>query len=170
MSNPEASESGTPREMGRDHKVYTDLGKPDEDEATRYRNLAALAREGGDTELAARLSRHAADLGSDEELADMVQGSVTDAWNAVQKLTREGTGREHVTVVFPGGRFSEATLRGIRQALFTPDELKNGIVEPIGDPEEGTRRYVVPMQGGMRYLETYHEKDDLTEIEIEKPE
>jgi hypothetical protein len=168
MSNtPGEAQSGSHEEgMGEGHETYSQLGAIQQ-EADRYHAIADAARRDGDYELATRLDQYAADFDTRQ---DYLRWQVDRARTAVLEIARGERTRVHVTGFGRSWSTSEPTLAGIRSALLRPEDLAQATVEHLEDPAEGTSRFVVPMHGGMRYLETYDADYDLVEVTVEKSE
>lgn len=167
MSSPEDRGLDADQEMGSGRETFRGLGVPQSNEASRYRALAVQARQAGDDALADRFINYVSSI-EDDYVARQIESDVDFARNAIQRLTGEDSGSVFITAAFPGGHLSEARLAGLRGALLDPEGLKNAVTETVEGPEGRINRYVVPLRGGMRYIETYLEDHEITEVEIEK--
>jgi hypothetical protein len=167
MSNEsgEAQSGARDEGMGKGNEAYSQLGAIQQ-EADRYHSLADAARQAGDYELATRLDQYAADFDTHQ---DYVKWQVDRARTAVLEIARGERTRVVVTGVLRGRPISEATLAGIRAALLRPDDLARATTERLEDPDVGTGRWVVPMQGGLKYSEVWEDESEVVDVVVEGP-
>ena len=119
-------------------------------ETEKYRELARLAREGGDTLLADRLAKYTEDLSATAH-EEFIKAQIYNGWRDFQELTRQDKGHVDLAIGFDDGPSSQEVLAPLRKMLLGDIDL-----EEIGatQTETGELIYAVPMQDRMRYVET----------------
>jgi hypothetical protein len=139
-----------------------------EAELSKYQLLAQEARADGNEELADRLDAHVGQL-ADQKVEHSVAFFLEDARKRVQELASKQSGYASLYSGPPGRAITDSVLPKLRHMMLGREEL------PVGPEhmQDGSRRYVVPVQNNSWYVERYESPreghdDEWVDVELFK--